>query len=123
MARKANTLLMVVICLLFAVDAWANITGNEWKQLGRGEQQGYIMGVVDAWQHLGYAASQSKIQPPSSTVTYFTQPLKCVTQGMTYAQMIAIVQKYLEDNPYQWHYGMSSLIWTALDLACPATGK
>ena len=55
MARKVNAFLMT-FCLLFASDAKA-ISGNEWKQLDPGEQRFYVVGVVDAWQHLEQVAN------------------------------------------------------------------
>jgi hypothetical protein len=57
MARKVNAFLMT-FCLLFASDAKA-ISGNEWKRLDPGEQRFYVVGVVDAWQHLEQVASHA----------------------------------------------------------------
>ena len=120
MARKLNAFLMT-FCLLFASDAKA-ISGNEWKQLDPGEQRFYVVGVVDAWQHLEQVASLSVI-PPSGAITIFTKLVKCVSEGMTYGQMVAIVQKYMENNPAGWHYGMVSLVWSALNQVCVPTSK
>jgi Rap1a immunity proteins len=120
MARAMNAFL-ITLCLLFAVDAEA-ISGNDWKQIDPEEQRFYVVGVVDAWQHLEQVASRSVI-PPSGAITVFTKIVKCVEKGMTYAQMVAIVQKYMENNPPKWHYGMTSLVWSALNEACAPTSK
>jgi hypothetical protein len=47
---------------------------------------------------------------------------KCV-DGMTYGQIVAVVQKHMENNPARWHYSMASEIWLALDDVCPAASK
>jgi hypothetical protein len=37
---------------------------------------------------------------------------------MVYSQMVAIVVKYMEANPAQWHESMAALVWAAMDRAC-----
>jgi hypothetical protein len=116
MTRKVTAFLMTV-CLLFAAEAMAaSMSGNEWKQLYRGEQNTYVWGVVDAWQNLQQAALLLEQQP--SVVTSFTKLVKCINEGMTYGQVVAIVQKYMENNPSKWHESMSWLVWIALSEAC-----
>jgi Ssp1 endopeptidase immunity protein Rap1a len=121
MARKVNAFL-ITLCLLFASEASA-ISGNEWQQGNTDEQRFYVWGVIDAWQHLKQVAALS-VLPPSGAITIFTKLAKCVSErGMTYGQMFAIVQKYMENNPAEWHYAMVSLVWSALNRGCVPTGK
>jgi hypothetical protein len=122
MARKANRFLMMMVCLLFAADARA-ISGNDWKQLRLREQQIYVMGVIDTWMNLERLEALSLVQAPSPAVAHQAQAVNCVRQGVTYEQAAAIVQKYMENNPSNWHYAMPSLVWSALSAACPVTSK
>jgi len=122
MARKA-TAFLIAVCLLYAAKAMA-ITGNEWKRLSQTQQQAYVMGVFDAWDMLGTTAALAKQQQqPSSVVTSYAELVKCVRKGMTYSQINAIVQKYMEDNPSGWHYGMADRVFVALAEACETTSK
>jgi hypothetical protein len=89
---------LIIACVLFAVEANA-ISGNQWKQLSQTQQQTYVIGVLDAWDNLAQVALLVKQQP--SSVTGFTELVKCVQKGMSYSQINAIVQKYMENNPSQ----------------------
>jgi Rap1a immunity proteins len=119
MAKKVRAFLLTV-CLLFAVEASAITSGNEWKQFPLEARQGYILGVVDTWAYFGEAASLAGQQPP--VVIIFTELVKCAG-GMTYGQINAIVQKYMENNPAEWHFSMASLVWSALHEVCKPTSK
>src|SRR5262245_50870593 len=116
MARKAAAFLMTV-CLLFAAEAGA-ISGNEWKQLPDMTREGYVYGVVDAWANFTQMIEPSGKPSTSGAVRLFTDLSRCVRKGMTYGETIAIVHKYMENNPSQWHSDMSSLVWTALNEVC-----
>lgn len=118
MARKVSAFLMTV-CLLFTVDAEA-MTGNDWVRLPQTAQQYYVFGVLDAWENFGEVAL--RLNQQSSVVTNFTKLVTCGA-GMTYGQINAIVQKYMENNPANWHYSMPSLVWTALDGMCAPASK
>jgi len=121
MARKA-TAFLISLCSLFAIDARA-MNGNDWKKLSQGQQQGYIVGVVDTWMNIDQLLSYNPKERTGAVATGFTTLAKCVTQGMTYGQMTAIVQKYIENNPSQWHYTMPSIIEAAFFEVCPPTTK
>jgi hypothetical protein len=43
--------------------------------------------------------------------------------GMSYGQVNSIVEKYMEDNPSQWHYDMAGLIRVAMNEPCTPTEK
>ena len=117
MATKVNALL-IAACLLFAVDAPA-ITGNEWRQLSQTAQQYYIIAVLDGWDNLGTITLLAEQQSPVGIG--FTKQIEC-TIGMAYPQINFIIQKYMENNPSQWHYSMPLLLWPALAGVCaPAT--
>jgi hypothetical protein len=118
MARTVRMFLMTA-CLLWAVEAEA-ITGNQWRELTRAEQAYYIIGVLDGWDDLGDTTLQAKERTP--VVTGFTKLVKCAV-GMAYAQIHAIIQKYMENNPAKWHSSMALLVWFALNEGCAPTGK
>jgi hypothetical protein len=117
MARKVNVL--IAACLFFAVDAEA-ISGDEWRRLSQTAQQYYVIGVLDGWDNLGTITLLAEQQPPVGTG--FTRQIEC-TVGMASVQINAIIQKYMESNPSQWHYNMALLVWTALDEVCASTSK
>ena len=122
MTRTVKAFLMIG-CLLFAVDGNGAMSGNDWKQLRLGEQQAYVWGVVDTWTNFTQAIEPSGKPSSSEVLKMFTDLTRCVRKGLTYGQMVAIVQKYMENNPSQWHFAMASLVWTAIDEACGFKGK
>ena len=117
MARKVNVL--ITACLLFAVDAEA-ISGDEWRRLSQTAREYYVIGVLDGWDNLGTITLLAEQQPPVGTG--FTKQIDC-TLGMASVQINAIIQKYMENNPSQWHSNMALLVWTALDEVCASTSK
>lgn len=98
------------------------LSGNEWQQLGEIAQDFYIIGVVEgAAAMLLYVARIEADKQPATTIgaglTY--ELLKCVNRpGVSRAQYLAIVRKYVRDHPADWHYTMPSLIFNAL-ATCP----
>jgi hypothetical protein len=118
----ARTALTIFWLLLLTVDAVA-MSGNEWKQLPRSSRDAYIWGVVDTWQNLAATLTLRKAVSPSPSEAQFTDLARCLSEGMTYGQISAIVKKYMEDNPSEWHYGMASLAWSAVHKACFPTGQ
>src|SRR4029453_17694131 len=118
MVRTVNAFL-IAVWLLFAVEANA-ITGNDWRRLPLAAQHYYIIGVLDGWDNLGTIALLAK--QPLSVVTRLAEHIKC-TAEMPYEQIVAIVQKYMDNNPSQWHYDMASLTWNAVNEACAPASK
>jgi hypothetical protein len=118
MAIKVNAFLTTV-CLLFAVEANA-LSGNQWKQLSLTQQQYYVMGVLDGWDDLEDTILRAKEQTP--IVSAFTKLVSCV-EGMAHSQIHVIIQKYMENNPAKWHFGMALLVWNALHEVCVSKSK
>jgi hypothetical protein len=88
--RRTSLIAPVCAFLLSAPSSAIAFTGNEWRGFPERERQKYVMGIVDAWK-----------------------------ERTTYGQVIAIVEKHMNQNPEHWHYDMASNIWTALYIACP----
>jgi hypothetical protein len=42
----------------------------------------------------------------------------CVTSELTYNQLHAIVEKWMQDRPDAWHVAMSSIVWFAIHASC-----
>jgi hypothetical protein len=118
MARAMSAFLLT-LCLLFTAEAKA-VTGNEWRQLSQTAQQYYIIGVLDGWDNLGTITLLAEQQSPVGIG--FTKQIEC-TIGMAYAQINAIIQKYMENNPSQWHNSMVLLVWPALAEVCAPASK
>jgi hypothetical protein len=108
MLKKVKAFL-VTICLLWAVEAGA-ISGNEWRGLPKLAQASYVAGVFDTWKSLVQASFDAQQQSP--VITVLTKVTTCVT-GMDYDQIAAIVRKYIENNPAEWHQNMAELVWSA----------
>jgi hypothetical protein len=47
----------------------------------------------------------------------------CIPEGTTVEQLVAMVSKYVEANPAEWHYTASSLVWGALKPTYPCNKK
>lgn len=47
----------------------------------------------------------------------------CIPQGVTRAQNMHIIQKYMDDHPTQWQYGSVVLITAAFRAAFPCQSK
>jgi hypothetical protein len=87
------------------------ITGNTYQQFSAPQKQSYVIGVVD-----GLFAS------PVMAMTDVPRALRLVTcvnnAQMTDAQIQAIVDKFMTNNPERWGEGMGSLVYGAMREAC-----
>jgi hypothetical protein len=102
MARTVKAFL-VTICLLFAVEARA-ISGNEWRQLSQTAQVYYVIGVFDGSSEFKDTILQTQEQTP--VITGFEKVANCAA-GMQVGQVLAIIQRYVETNPAEWHRRVS----------------
>jgi len=60
--RVAKIILLILYLVVVSSEAYA-VDGNTWKRMNKGEQYGYILGVVDTW---GIAAEVTKTTSPAS---------------------------------------------------------
>lgn len=108
----------VTLCLVFAsrgvlaADAFeikrGFLTGNEYRALAYSEKRGYAMGFLDGvFISPLYGASKQRLRT-----------VEQCTVGMTNDQMVAILDKWLADNPGRWHESMISLAFGALRDSC-----
>lgn len=74
------------------------------------------------WSHMALRIKVAKeANPqyePSRLELMFTPITNCLHDRMTYGQTYAIVDKYMSQNPEDWHYGMANITWDAVSKAC-----
>jgi Ssp1 endopeptidase immunity protein Rap1a len=91
--------------------------GTSWKSWNENTRTFYVMGVVDAWGDIVDLAKQSNEMSVSEVM--HEAIMSCIlSRGMKYAQIVAIVDKYISDKPKKWNWSMPSLVWKAMDDAC-----
>ena len=116
--RIAAASLAAALCAAAAPSAEA-LTGNDWKNLPADSREAYVWGVADTWSAV---RSLNKAPPvaekPDRPTRMMIELAECVSRGMTYGQISAIVEKYMIDNPGTWHSSMAYIIWIAVLKAC-----
>jgi hypothetical protein len=92
------------------------VTGNDWRALPASAKTAYVSGVVDNLVDFG-AAVRSLV--PAEKRTGSEKMLvsfeDCIAKTpRPPSQLVAIVDKYVKENPGQWHARMSGLVFEAL---------
>ncbi len=106
---------MIVIFGLFCYDTNAAVSGNDWNSWNASLKDAYISGVIDTWGAAEVYRLSDKPPGPANNFTFLTN---CAKSGMTYPQFDAIVQKWMDENPGEWHKSMTFLILKAMANAC-----
>jgi hypothetical protein len=92
------------------------MTGNEWRALPMAVRTSYVTGVVDNLVDFG-AAVRSLVPAEKRTASekMLVSFEECIAKTpRPPSQLVAIVDKYIKDNPGQWHTRMSGLVFEAL---------
>jgi len=117
-----------LLLLLFGLPLWpspaAAMTGNEWRDLPVGARTSYVTGVVDNLVEFG-AAVRSLVPAEKRTASekMLVSFEECIARTpRPPSQLVAIVDKYIKDNPAQWHGRMSGLVFEALRCRDAGTG-
>lgn len=84
------------------------LTGNSYRASSAQEKSGFVMGFID-----GLLVAPLLGAPRSKLVRLE----ECLT-GMVNSQVVAIVDKWLTENPGRWHQQMNVLTFSALQAAC-----
>lgn len=92
---------------VFIYGTW--ITGNSFRELNTESQQLYVVGVVEG---MILAPFFSK---PGAHLEWIG---RC-TREWSDRQVLAVVHKWMNNNPERWHEAMNVLVWTAMREACP----
>jgi len=110
---------LVLFCGLLA-PLWpssaAAVTGNDWRALPEAARASYVTGVVDNLVDFG-AAVRSLVPAEKRTASekMLVSFEDCIAKTpRPPSQLVAIVEKYIKDNPGQWHTRMSGLVFEAL---------
>lgn len=115
MNRIAVTLLFVFMSTALYAQRTAPVevksgflTGNTFLDLSREAKRGYAMGFLDG------VFVAPLFGAPKAELYRIEQ---CAV-GMTDEQVVAILNKFLSDNPGRWHEPMDFLSYAALRSAC-----
>jgi len=120
--RFVPATMTIVLLILTAHDTHA-VNGNDWKQYSKLSRDTYVWGVVDTWKNIEQVDELKEVKSHDFIVSHYKPLLRCIGQNMTYGQLSAIVDKYIENNPALWHLSMSSLVWTAVHNVCNPTSR
>jgi hypothetical protein len=106
--------------VLLGLSGWPSpasaMTGNEWRALPTAARTSYVTGVVDNLVDFG-AAVRSLVPAEKRTASekMLVSFEECIVRTpRPPSQLVAIVDKYVKDNPAQWHGRMSGLVFEAL---------
>jgi len=105
-------------CLLvFLWSSWAGaVTGNDWRAMSAPARTAYVTGVVDNFVDVGTAirtlVPAEKRTASEKMVVAFEECISHTPRPPS--QLVAIVDKYIKDNPANWHGRMSGLVFEAL---------
>ncbi len=111
--RIATFALPLVISITVVSSSYA-LSGNEWRGLSEVEKTFYVMGVVDDWDLSSFVRDD---ETPTMRIQIIQHLTKCMKQ-MTYEQIAAIVNKWMNANPEKWSWRMSYSVYQALFGAC-----
>jgi hypothetical protein len=85
------------------------LTGKEYLDMGIVGRRGYGMGVINGMLVAPlFGAPESKVKW-----------LNDCTEDMTDEQIEAILTKYIQDSPAEWHHSLNLLSINAMTKACP----
>jgi hypothetical protein len=98
--------ILSIVCLLSWPLSAIGFTGHDWQQrMGPSQRTAYIAGALEAWGAGG--------------TDHFQSVYGCVTsRSMTADQVLAIVDKYVKENPALWGTNLVLLVRAAIDEAC-----
>ena len=114
-----HCLAIVMLCVLLMSllpSSAAAVTGNDWRALSWPAKASYVSGVVDSLVDFGTAVrSLVPAEKRSASEKMLVSFDDCMARTpRPSGQLVAIVDKYMKENPGQWHARMSSLVFEAL---------
>jgi hypothetical protein len=117
--RMMKTLIFLIVIITSTTLCYAEsnqnmlikkgfFTGNLFRTAGDNVKIGYAMGFIDGV----YIAPV--LDAPRKSLQWIE---KCIN-GMTNEQVVAIINKFLDDNPARWHEPMNILAYEAMKKTC-----
>jgi|SRR5690349_12111488 hypothetical protein len=110
-----SLVLGIILLTLWCPVTCLAYTGNDWGKWDDTTKTVYVAGVLD-----GFKFSVINLDIPTGVdVVHDAQKeiIEC-TKEMTFRQMNAIVNTYMENNPEEWHRPMSVLVYRAFIPTC-----
>lgn len=95
-----------------SVYSVAYVNGNNYQEYDAATRTIYVMGVVD-----GLAGSFTM-----GGSTRRASALGACLKGLPGAQVRAVVDKYMADNPAHWDWSMPILVYNAINTMCNQRG-
>jgi hypothetical protein len=109
--KTVITIFSVLILLWPAISL--GTTGNDWNGLSKFEKSIYVAGVVEGWTQ-GWV-SEKQLHPQGGTLTKLVD---CISDGMTTAQINALVEKFMKEHPEHWNMPMSVIVFLSMAKVC-----
>ncbi len=113
MLHKTLMAIIATVSIIGSPSRAVSLDGNAWKKMPDVAQRAYIMGIIDTWAL--HVELEKRAAGPTSI---YTKIVDCMTDKMPYSQVVAIVRKWMQENPASWHYDMASLVWGAMNDTC-----
>jgi hypothetical protein len=113
---------MLAVLLVIAVPAPVlALDGNGWLKQSEIVRVAYVGGLVDAWAHVSAVVQETRAERPAYTSGEVEKLLVKMTEclaGKPHRQTMAIIEKYMKDNPGKWHHAMADSAFVAVWAAC-----
>lgn len=118
--KRATIAALIGIAAVIPGRSYA-YNGNDWQGWNKTSKIIYVGGVADTWKYLAHMLKEYK--PVTETdrnlvANSYLLAHECLKTGMTYNQITAIVEKWMQDHPELWQNDMSSIVWAAMHESC-----
>ncbi len=120
--RPIGILVAALSCLLGSMlpQRVQALTGNDWQRFSSDAKFAYVAGTVDTFVGLGMIIRKNvSAERQSTNEKIILKFHDCVrrTPG-PYDPIVAIVQKYMNENPGRSHKSMAESVWYAIQSEC-----
>lgn len=132
-ANRCSSILISLIATMALISPAKAMSGNDWRQYEENVQRAYLAGIFDSWLHIVRLAEEVPVlkdpvtkEEPITELHHrdrikqmYGNITKCIiSRNVTYEQITAIANKYLNDHPESWNSSMASLLWSSLYNVC-----
>jgi hypothetical protein len=128
MTTLRAAIVFAVFLIVVPEGAQAGTSGNDWNKFPEGQKWGYILGVIDSWVENSSMRELVSRTGTSGTLDGLSmreaELSRCLdARSMPLSQVVAIVKKYMQDNPANWHFSMTGEVMLAMSDACKSVIK
>jgi hypothetical protein len=97
------------------------LTGAEWLRLAPAARAAYVSGILDAWE--GLVGVQESLGSKDRAITVFADVVGCIRERpLSPADVLALVDKYTDDNPGLRTKDMADIVFAVVTQACARGG-